>query len=115
MLFALNLQGYGLIEGNMNAEERANAHLLGLAGVFNVFAGLALFVAVRRRTRRDPESTDTHAAWWGLPAIVVQAGYLWLAMSMSDDVLPRSVTDWMYWTGPLIAGTGRCPSARVPG
>jgi hypothetical protein len=96
VLLALNLQGYGLIEGNMNAEERTNAHLLGLAGVLNVFAGLALFVAVRRRTRRDPESTQTHTAWWGLPAIVVQAAYLWLATSMSDDLLPRSVTDWIY-------------------
>jgi len=96
VLLALNLQGYGLIEGNMNAEEHANAHLLGLAGVLNVFAGLALFVVVRRRTRRDPESTQTHTAWWGLPAIVVQAAYLWLAMSMGDDLLPRTVRDWIY-------------------
>lgn len=96
VLFALNLQGYGLIEGNMNAEERANAHLLGLAGLLNVLAGLAWFVVVRRRTRREPESTQTHTAWWGLPAIVVQAAYLWCVISMSDDLLPRSVTDWIY-------------------
>jgi len=96
VLLALNLQGYGLIEGNMNPEERANAHLLGFAVLLNVVAGLAWFVVVRRRTRREPESTDTHAAWWGVPAIIVQAAYLWFALSVTNELLPRTVTDWIY-------------------
>ncbi len=92
----LNLQGYWLIEGSMDATQRGHAHVLGLAGLFNLLAGLGIFAEVRRRTRRQPDSSGTQAAWWGLPAIAVQVAYLWLVLSMLNDVLPRTVTDWIY-------------------
>ncbi len=96
VLLALNLQGYWLIEGNMDAAQRGHAHQLGLAGLINLLAGIGFFAEVRRRRRREPESTGTQAAWWGLPAIAVQVAYLWLVMSMADNLLPRTVTDWIY-------------------
>lgn len=96
VLLALNLQGYWLIEGNMDAKQHGYAHLLGFAGLINLLAGLGFFVEVRRRMRREPDSAVAQGAWWGLPAIAVQVAYLWMAMTLSDDVLPRSVIDWIY-------------------
>ncbi len=96
VLLALNFQGYWLIEGNMNPGERGNAHLLGIAGLLNALIGIGLCIAVRRLSLRNPESAGTQSAWWGVPALAVQVGYLWLAMSMDNELLPRTVTDWIY-------------------
>ncbi|MET0261525.1 MAG: MSEP-CTERM sorting domain-containing protein [Rariglobus sp.] len=87
LLLALNLQGYALIEGNMNDAQRRDAYLLGAAGVLNIVAGLGLFFAARRQRE---------SSWWGLPAVVVQAAYLWMAMSFMDNVVPPSVMQWIY-------------------
>lgn len=91
LLLALNVQGYLLIEGNMNADERGNAFLLGAAGLVNLLAGVAFYGAFRFGKAPRPES-----AWWGLPALVVQVGYLWMTMALGEDLLPRTVTDWIY-------------------
>src|SRR6185295_18424979 len=55
VLLLLNLQGYWLIAGNMDARQSAAAHIVGLAGMLNLVAGLAL-CAVTARTHRlaDP-------------------------------------------------------------
>ena len=90
LLLTLNLQGYGLVEGNMNDTERANAHLLGWAGLLNGLLALGQFLVVKSRAGRGL------SFWWGLPPVLVQVAYLWLAVSISEDLLPRSVVSWIY-------------------
>lgn len=91
VLFALNYQAYQLVEGNMNDQERGNAVLLGVAGIFNVFVGAVVWRSMIRMRATAPGT-----AWWGLPALVAQAGYLWLAMSMDRGLVPATVTQWIY-------------------
>lgn len=97
VLFALNYQAYLLIEGNMDDQERGNAALLGAAGILNVVAGAALWRSMMRKRVKEPGS-----ALWGLPAVVAQAGYLWLAMSMERDLVPGTVTQWIYTTDRFL-------------
>jgi hypothetical protein len=96
LLIALNFQGYWLIEGNMNPEERSHAHLLGFAGLCNLAMGVGLCFVVRRYSLRRVDAEVTRSAGWGLPAVVVQVAYLWLAVGIQDELIPRTVTDWIY-------------------
>jgi hypothetical protein len=97
VLLALNVQGYGLIEGNMSDEQRSCAHLLGAAGLINVLMAAGLYCAGRRRVNAEPESGGVLSVWWAVPAIAAQVGYLWMALAWGEsDILPRSVTDWIY-------------------
>ena len=96
VLLALNLQGYRLIEGNMDAAQHTCAHRFGLAGLINVLAGLGLYFAARRRQPASAVGPVARFPWYGLAAIVTQTAFLWVAVSWSDDLLPRSVTDWIY-------------------
>ena len=95
LLLLLNFQGYQLIEGNLDVEQRRGAHVLGLACLINGLAGLAVFFASRSLASREDSSSLTQAAW-GLPAVVMQTVYLWMCVEMSGDILPRSVTAWIY-------------------
>ncbi|MEZ0217107.1 MAG: MSEP-CTERM sorting domain-containing protein [Rariglobus sp.] len=97
VLLVLNVQGYWLIEGNMDAKQHMRAHLFGLAGLVNLMLGVGLYFAGRLQVKNRPESDGTLSVWWSVPAIVAQAGFLWMAVAWGDrDILPRSVTDWIY-------------------
>ncbi len=89
VMLLLNLQGYWVIEGNMNAAEHGRALTFGLCLLGNLAAGVALFIFARRGRMSHPA--------WGLPAVLVQVGYLWLATAWSEHgLLPASVTAWIY-------------------
>lgn len=95
VLLLLNLQGFRLIEGNMDAAQRTAALWLGAAGLANFLIGAALCGTIFRLAKsRSPEVLQ-HPGWAGA-AIVVQVAYLWFALASMDQVLPRSVTAWMY-------------------
>ena len=95
VMLLLNAQGYWLIEGNMDAVQRGKALMLGLAGAGNFLAGVALYAVTRKPSRRG-ESTLGRNPAWGLPAIMVQVAYLGLVLNSMDEILPRSVTSWIY-------------------
>ncbi len=97
ILLLLNLQGYNLIEGNMDATESAHAHALGLAGVLNLVIALGLYFAGRRLISRNSSAAGHISAWWGVPAVAVQIAYLGLCLYWGEsELLPRSVTAWIY-------------------
>lgn len=100
VLLMLNLQGYALIEGNMDATQRGHALILGLAGLLDLGAALTVYALVKRRTLRATDDTGltiARSAWWGLPAVLINVAYLWLAMSwIENDLLPASVIAWIY-------------------
>jgi hypothetical protein len=122
VLLALNFQGYWVVEGNMTDTQREMAIHLGWCGVGNLLAGLACYVFARLR----PELSVTHPAW-GIPALVVQVATLSVAVWYVDDLLPRSVTAWIYPSQrylfnqfafgmlPLFLGILRIACARVKG
>jgi hypothetical protein len=91
LLLALNLQSYRLIEGNLDASGHRSAIYLGLLLAGSLLLSLGLFVAARRRA-----SATTPAGAWALPAIVTHVAYLWLATESSGELLPRSVSAWIY-------------------
>ncbi len=97
VLLALNLQGYRLVSGNMDAAHLAAAHRFGLAGLLNLLAGLGLYAATTVLRARPASAFQRHAAW-GVPlaAIVAQAAYLWLAVTNMNEILPGNVTAWIY-------------------
>ncbi len=91
ILLLLNLQGYWLIEGNMDEAQHGHALWLGIHNLLNLGLGLALMLIARTRWRTampDPA--------WALFAIGAQIGFLWHATLISHDLLPRSVTLWIY-------------------
>jgi len=94
MLF-LNFQGFRLIEGNMDPSQRSSALGLGLAGALDFLLGITLCVAVRWRGKTRALAASPHPAW-SLAAIGAQVAYLWLSLAWMDQILPRSVTVWMY-------------------
>ena len=130
VLLLLNLQGYALIEGNMDASQRGRALILGLAGLFDLGAALTIYGLVKQRMRRASDDSGLAAArsaWWGVPAVLVHVAYLWLAMSwMENQLLPASVIAWIYPPErylynqfafamvPLFWGLMRIACARVP-
>ena len=95
IMLGLNLQGYWLVEGNMDETQRHWALILGLAGLTNIFVGLVWYFLARREARRA-----TPRKWWtmtwGLTVIGVQVAYLWSAVALMDDIIPRSVLAWIY-------------------
>jgi len=100
VLLMLNLQGYALIEGNMDAKQRGHALILGLAGLLDLGSALTVYALVKRRTLRATDDTGltiARSAWWGLPAVLINVAYLWLAISwIENDLLPASVIAWIY-------------------
>ena len=95
VLLLLNLQGYWIIEGNMDPHQRQAALILGLSGLADLLAGASLYLALRLLAgRRDP--ARARHPLWGLTAVAAQTGYLWLAVSSMDAVLPQSVIVWIY-------------------
>lgn len=97
VLLVLNVQGYWLIEGNMDQAQHGRAHVFGLAGLADLLLGVGLYFAGRRRVKKAPESDGTLSVWWAVPAIAAQVAYLWLALAWGErDILPRSVMDWIY-------------------
>lgn len=94
VLLALNWEGYALVEGNMSTAQRAQALWFGGANLANLVVGAALFLLTRSVFLRRASSTANLIARTA-PALLVQIGYLWLALA-SSDVLPRSVTIWIY-------------------
>jgi hypothetical protein len=95
LLLLLNTQAYLLIEGNMNAAQRHVAHLLGLAGLGSLLGSLVFYVFSRLRPLPAGAGAVAHALR-GLAPLLVQAAYLWLAIACISDVLPTSVTAWIY-------------------
>ncbi len=95
LLLLLNLQAYWLIEGNMDTAQRAHAYLLGLAGAGNLLAALLFFAFTKFRPQRAESGYAGHLLR-GVSIVGVQAAYLWLATAWIDEVLPRSVTTWIY-------------------
>ncbi|MBL9207566.1 MAG: MSEP-CTERM sorting domain-containing protein, partial [Opitutaceae bacterium] len=91
----LNLQGYTLIEGNMNADQRQCAHQIGAALVANL-AGSLLGYALLLGARRRQVVTWVQSPLCGIPIVIVQVAYLWLATTSTRSVLPASVTRWIY-------------------
>jgi hypothetical protein len=95
VLLLLNLQGFWLIEGNMDQGQRDKAVLFGFSGLVNLLVGVVLYVVARRPGQNSDASLFRQAAW-GLPAIAVQIAYLWLAVVWMSEILPVSVTVWIY-------------------
>jgi hypothetical protein len=91
VMLVLNVQGYGIVAGNMDQTQREWAHILGLSGFANFVLGVVLY-GVRKWFVRDTSA----AWWWGLPAIIVQTAYLWFAVSQLENVLPPNVQGWIY-------------------
>jgi hypothetical protein len=101
VMLVLNLQGYALVEGNMDATQHGWAHVVGLAGLINLLGGLGFYGVLRWLSRtRGPGAIESRL--WGLPALAVQVAYLWIATSLLDDVLPASVTRWIYPSEPFL-------------
>lgn len=92
LLLLLNLQGYALIEGNMNLEERSSARWLGFSNCLNLTIGSALYFVALARCRADKPLS----APWALPAIAIQILFLWQATANVHNILPNSVTLWIY-------------------
>ncbi|MFT3867659.1 MAG: MSEP-CTERM sorting domain-containing protein [Nibricoccus sp.] len=97
ILLALNLQGFQLVEGNMDAQQKSMAGWLGLAGGVNALFGIASYFALRSLKRRENRRSPI-LPYWGLFMVVVEVAYLWLAASMEGKILPASVTTWIYPT-----------------
>jgi hypothetical protein len=124
ILGLLNLQGYWLVAGNLDPQQRSNALLFGLCGGANLLLGLLLFgLGVRQCRKAGTKQLEPFL--WGLPAIAAQVAYLWLAVSLVDGILPRSVTAWIYPSDrflfnqfafamlPLFTGILRIAGART--
>ena len=95
LLLLLDAQGYWLVGGNLSDGQRDRALTLGGALAVNFLVGLALF-GLTRWYERKPGATSAAHLFWALPAIVVQAAYLWLVVNWIDQLLPASVTAWIY-------------------
>jgi len=91
ILLLLNLQAYWLIEGNMGETERANAVRLGLCLLVNIGVGIALYCFTKYSNQSGIQKTI-----WALPVILAQIAYLWVATAMTENLLPQSVTVWIY-------------------
>lgn len=124
ILGLLNLQGYWLIGSEMTPEQRGRALGLGVTGAANLLAGLAAFGVVRFARGRVAESDHP---LWGLPGLLCQVAYLWLAIaSLNAGLVPRNVGAWIYSDGrfvfnqfafcmlPAFHGVLRLAAARSP-
>jgi len=95
ILLLLNLQGYWVIEGNMDPTQRHMALILGACGLADLLFGLSLFIGTKWLARRAESARAQHSLW-GLAAVAAQVAYLWLAFCSAEAVLPRSVIVWIY-------------------
>lgn len=95
VLLLLNLQGFRLIEGNMDASQRATALCLGACNLVDLLAAFAFFFATWSLRKRGNAPGAQHPAW-ALCTILFQAGYLWYAMASMGNILPRNVVAWLY-------------------
>lgn len=95
ILTLLNLHGYQLIKGNMNAAEHHAAALMG-AGLIAIFlSGVGGWIFSRVTGRTHTIQTVLHPAW-AIASIIFPASYLWFAVASMDDVLPLTVRAWLY-------------------
>ncbi|MEO7412669.1 MAG: MSEP-CTERM sorting domain-containing protein [Opitutaceae bacterium] len=125
VLLLLNLQAFWLIEGNLNVLQREDALLFGAANLANLLIGVAFYLGARFRSGNAQVPFETQP-WWGIPALLVQVGYLWWAVAWAERILPASVTAWIYPTErhlfnqfafamlPLFLGILRLAGARPP-
>lgn len=126
VLGLLNLHGYWLVGSELNEEQQGRALLLGLANLVNLLAGLAVY-GLAKFSKPGSWTPDTGHPAWGLPGVLVQAGYLWLAMSsLNAPLLPANITAWIYPEGrfvfnqfafcmlPAFHGILRLAAARPP-
>lgn len=96
ILGLLNLHGYWLVGSELNEQQRGSALLLGWAGLANLLAGAGVFYLIRFPQRGSGLPSVDHPAW-GVPAVLVQVGYLWLAASnLAEGMLPPNITAWIY-------------------
>src|SRR5688572_11970755 len=79
VLGVLNLLGYRLVGSELNEEQQGRALLLGWAGLVNLLTGVGVYFLTRTPRGRSPLPLAWHPAW-GLPGVLVQVAYLWLAM-----------------------------------
>lgn len=91
LLLLLNLQGYWLIEGNMDEAQKEQALWLGLHNLLNLGLGVGLMLLARSRWREA-----VPGVFWATVAIGAQVALLWHATAIVMDLLPRSVTAWLY-------------------
>ncbi|MFH1499024.1 MAG: MSEP-CTERM sorting domain-containing protein, partial [Verrucomicrobiota bacterium] len=95
VLLALNVQSHALIGGNLDPAQTSIAMWLGLANVANLLGALALAALGFRWQRQGRPERLRHARWSWL-IVAAQAGYLWAATVNAQDLLPRSVTAWIF-------------------
>lgn len=95
VLLVLNAQSYALIGGNLDPAQKSVAAWLGLANLVNLLGALVL-AAVGFRWSRQGRPDLLQRARWSWLIIAAQAGYLWAATVNSPDLLPRSVTAWIF-------------------
>lgn len=94
ILLVLNLQAYWLIEGNMEDSHHKHAWTLGIANLANLVAGMVLYV-----TMHALPDARRQSSYWGIAAVAIQIGYLWIAAGMGHEILPNTVTTWIYTDG----------------
>jgi hypothetical protein len=95
ILALLNLQGYQLIEGNMDAAERQRAHLMGVCNLAIFLTGAIGWISRRLFDRKQSTPSILHPAWATL-SIMLNAAYLWFAVASMDHILPQNVRSWLY-------------------
>src|SRR5215216_2240400 len=86
VLLLLNAQAFWLIEGNLSATQRHDALLLGAGNAANLLIGVAIFLLAKFRRNVAGGSAFETQPWWGLPALLVQVGYLWWAAGWTDRI-----------------------------
>ncbi|GAB5559242.1 MAG: hypothetical protein SynsKO_08890 [Synoicihabitans sp.] len=96
LLVLLNCQAYFLIEGNMNPSERRMAYWLGGAGMLNLLAGVIAWTVMFFAERRSSAPDKPLSSQWGWPVVVIQIAYLWSAFWGAEDMIPRTVQQWIY-------------------
>ena len=119
----LNFQGYWLVAGEMNADQLQNARIMGLTLLVNAVLGCGCYCWDRWRCARAGVDCVPRP-FGGFVAVIVQAVYLWIAMEKVGQLLPRSVTTWIYTEDrfvfnqfafamlPLFAGILRLAGSR---
>ncbi|HEX2853939.1 MAG TPA: MSEP-CTERM sorting domain-containing protein [Opitutaceae bacterium] len=126
VLLLLNFQAWWLVEGNLNATQRSDALFFGAGNVVNLLAGCAIYFVIKWRDNTTATTRRERQPWWGVPALLVQIGYLWWAVAWADRILPPSVTAWIYPTErhlfnqfafamlPMFLGILRLAATRAP-
>ncbi len=95
ILLILNLQSFALVGGNLDADQSTTALILGLANLGNLIGALTLAIlGFRWKSQGRPDRLRHHR--WSILMILVQAGYLWMATVYAEEMLPRSVTSWIF-------------------